>query len=146
MNISSSLTGIALAASALLTLPVSASTSPDISGDWMRADGKTRVHIAPCGPQICAVSTWIRDKSGDEQVGDRLVMTLEAQSATALVGDAFDVKRNRNYSLKISFVGPDTMQTRGCMMKGIVCKTANWTRAGVERVGGARTSRSALQR
>ncbi len=95
----------------------------------MRSDGNSRVHIAPCGPQICAVSTWIKDTSGDEQVGDRLVMTLESHGETALVGAAFDVKRNRNYALKISFVGPDTMQTQGCLLKGMLCKTMNWTRA-----------------
>jgi uncharacterized protein (DUF2147 family) len=112
----------------LVAVPLLASSAPDISGDWVRSDGTARVHIASCGTQFCAINTWIKDQSRGEQVGDRLIMTLEPQGASALVGAAFDVRRRLSYSLQIS-VDRNSMQTHGCVIKGIVCRTMSWTRA-----------------
>jgi uncharacterized protein (DUF2147 family) len=125
----SSLPCIAVLAAAvpLVACPVSASAGPDILGEWVRRDGTARIHVASCGHQVCATNTWIKDASSGEQVGDRLVMTLEPQGDSGLVGAAFDVRRNRNYFLKISIDG-NSMQTRGCAIRGVVCKTMSWTR------------------
>jgi uncharacterized protein (DUF2147 family) len=111
----------------LLAAPLLASTSPDISGNWLRTDGTARIKIASCGAQICAVNTWIKDTIRDERVGDRLVMTLEPLSDSKLFGAAFDVRRNRSYSIDIT-IDRNSMQTRGCLIKGIVCKTMSWNR------------------
>lgn len=113
---------------ALLARPLFASTGPDISGEWQRSDGTLRVHIAACGPQICAISTWIKDTSRGEQVGDKLVMTLEPQGDSRLIGAAFDVRRKQSYSLSIT-VERNTMLTHGCMIKGVLCKTMSWSRS-----------------
>ena len=114
----------------LAAIPVLASAEggPDISGNWARSDGKTRVSVTPCGNQFCVTNTWIRDPTGSEAVGDRLVMTLTPQGASSLAGSAYDVKRDTNYSMQIS-VQNDRMQTTGCMMVGMVCKSMAWTRA-----------------
>jgi len=114
----------------LAAIPVLASAEggPDISGDWARSDGKTRIRVVSCGNQICATNTWIRDPSGSEAVGDKLIMTLAPQGASTLAGSAYDVKRAASYSLQIS-VQNDQMQTRGCMLEGVVCKSLSWVRA-----------------
>jgi uncharacterized protein (DUF2147 family) len=128
MRVLSPLAQLALFAGLLAAGPLLGSTGPDISGEWMRSDGTTRVNIAACGSQICAVNTWVKDAADGEQVGDRLVMTLEPHGASRLVGAAFDVRRRLNYSLDIT-VERQSMLTRGCVIKGIVCKTMHWTRA-----------------
>jgi uncharacterized protein (DUF2147 family) len=114
----------------LVTIPnlASAEGGPDISGNWTRSDGKTRVRVASCGNQICATNTWVKDPSGGEAVGDRLIMTLAPQGTSTLAGSAYDVKRDASYSLEIS-VQNDQMQTRGCMLVGVLCKSLNWIRA-----------------
>ena len=118
---------IAASVASLLAAPLLASTGPDISGNWLRTDGTARINIASCGEQICAVNTWMKDTIGDEKVGDRLVMTLEPLSDSRLSGAAFDVRRNRSYSLDIT-IDRNSMQTHGCLIKGIVCKTMSWNR------------------
>ncbi len=113
-------------AAALPSLPARAN-SPDPSGVWMRDDGNARVKIAPCGGNICATNLWIRDSSGGEEVGDRLVLTLKPESADKLSGEAFDPKRNRRFAMTLT-VKPDGLSTRGCII-GVLCKTVNWTPA-----------------
>lgn len=101
--------------------------APDISGTWTRSDGNTRVAISPCGDQICAINTWVRDPNGNEAVGDKLVLSLTPQSQSQLSGSAYDVKRDRKYSMQIS-VQNNQMKTEGCLLQGVVCKSINWTR------------------
>jgi uncharacterized protein (DUF2147 family) len=122
-----SLSWIAAIVTSLLAAPLLASTGPDIAGNWLRTDGTARIKISSCGAQICAVNTWIKDTIRDEKVGDRLVMTLETLSDSRLFGAAFDVRRNRSYSIDIT-IDRNTMQTRGCLIEGIVCKTMDWSR------------------
>lgn len=105
----------------------SAVAEPDVDGVWMRDDGNARVRIAPCGDDLCATNLWIKDTSGGEEVGDRLVMDVKPEG-DKLSGTAFDAKRNRSYSIAITASGA-TMSTRGCVLGGILCKSVGWTRS-----------------
>ncbi|KPF63464.1 hypothetical protein IP69_18995 [Bosea sp. AAP35] len=110
---------------ALLAPLPALSNSPDPSGVWLRDDGNARVRIAPCGSDICATNVWIKDTSGGEEVGDRLVLTLKPEGADTLKGEAFDPKRNRRFAMTLT-VKPDGLSTRGCIV-GVICKTVTWT-------------------
>ena len=99
---------------------------PSITGDWRRLDGGLRINIAPCGEQLCAVSTWTRDPES-ERVGDRLILSLREREGSTLAGKAFDERRGLTYSMLIS-VNHDAMTTRGCLLAGMACRTMNWTR------------------
>lgn len=102
--------------------------TPDISGQWARDDGNARVRIAPCGENICATNTWIRDPGKGEEVGDKIVMTVKPESDSQLSGKGFDPKRNLTYSMTIT-VGTDSLTTKGCVIGGLVCKNVNWSRS-----------------
>jgi uncharacterized protein (DUF2147 family) len=117
---------IALGLSIAPVLPALANNA-DPSGVWLRDDGNARVRIAPCGSNICATNVWIKDTSGGEEVGDRLVLTLKPEGADSLTGEAFDPKRNRRFAMTLT-VKPDGLSTRGCII-GVLCKTVNWTPA-----------------
>lgn len=104
-----------------------AAAQPDPSGVWMRGDGNARVRIAPCGGDWCATNLWIKDTSGGEAVGDKLVMTVKPASETTLKGKAFDPKRDLTYSITIKVAG-SSLSTRGCIIGGVVCKTVSWSR------------------
>ncbi len=101
--------------------------APDPMGNWARDDGSTRVHIAPCGADVCAVNTWVRDPEGREKVGDVLDMTLTPASGSELKGKAHDRRRDMTLSVTLSFTG-DQMRTRGCVFFGLLCKSATWHR------------------
>lgn len=117
----------ALATLALTLAPAlpALANAADPSGVWLRDDGNARVRIAPCGSDICATNLWIKDTSGGEEVGDRLVLTLEPAGADTLKGEAFDPKRNRRFAMTLT-VKPDGLSTRGCIA-AVICKTVTWT-------------------
>ncbi len=99
-------------------------TGPE--GVWLRDDGNARVRFSPCGANLCATNLWIRDTSNGEEVGDLLVMTLRPKSTGTLEGTAYDRKRDRTYTLTITF-GDRHMSTRGCIWGGLFCKEVSWT-------------------
>lgn len=119
--------GFVLAAHNASASNVSAPGGSRLLGDWARANGNVRIVIAPCGTKLCATNTYVRDPRDGQAVGDRLVMTLRPRSASVLRGKAYDVKRNMTYSMTLTIEG-NRMRTHGCVLFGMICKTANWTR------------------
>jgi len=89
----------------------------------MRGDGNAKVRVA-CDSDICATNLWIKDTSGGENVGDKLVMTVKPKSADTLSGKAFDPNRNPTYSIQIK-VREASLVTRGCV--GLACKNVSWS-------------------
>jgi uncharacterized protein (DUF2147 family) len=106
-----------------------ANAGENVDGEWARDDGQLRTLIGSCGENICAANTWVKNPQGDERVGDRLVMTLRETEGKGWEGTAFDPQRNRSYSMKLSLSG-NKMTTRGCILGGILCRDASWTRFG----------------
>ena len=74
----------AAALAALLTIGASgislAAQTPYL-GDWARSDGKTRIHVASCGAEVCAHNTWVRHGVSGEKVGDRLILKVKPAGA-----------------------------------------------------------------
>jgi uncharacterized protein (DUF2147 family) len=97
-----------------------------IEGKWIRDDGNALVLIAPCGAHICATNLWIGDTSTGEEVGDRLVMSLEASSDRSFTGVAYDPKRNLRYSIVVTRQ-KEGLVTRGCFVGKLLCKDVSWT-------------------
>ncbi len=118
------------ALAALMTIGASdvslASDAPYL-GDWARGDGKTRVHVASCGAEICARNTWVRHGVSGEKVGDRLVLNVKPAGAGHGSGNAFDPQRKQNYAINVHATDKH-MTTRGCAMGGLVCQSMNWNR------------------
>ncbi len=98
-----------------------------LSGNWARDDGGTRIDIAPCGADYCAVNTWVKNPNGKEHVGDRLILTLQPAADAVLKFQAYDVRRKLHFSMTITLQAA-SMHTSGCVLLGVVCKNASWTR------------------
>ena len=96
-------------------------------GNWGRADGKTRIHVAGCGASVCARNTWVKHGVSGERVGDRLVLTVKPAGAGHWSGNAFDPQRKQNYAINVR-VANKHMTTRGCVMGGFVCESMGWNR------------------
>lgn len=99
----------------------------DIEGRWARGDGNASVRIAPCGPDLCAINTWIKPGTPKEKQGDKLVMTIKRGTSGVYSGTAFDPQRNLTYSLTVTVDG-DKMVTKGCIIAGLLCKGVEWAR------------------
>lgn len=96
-------------------------------GNWARGDGNARVRIAPCGANLCATNTWIRNP-GSEKVGHVLIMKVRKIAASLWKGSAYDPQRKLSVSMEMK-VGRKTMSTSGCVAGGLFCKTTKWTRS-----------------
>jgi uncharacterized protein (DUF2147 family) len=120
---------IARVAALLTTIGASgaAFAAPAYLGDWARADGKTRIHVAACGASVCARNTWVRHGVSGEKVGDRLILKVKPAGAERWSGSAFDPQRNQTYTMSVH-VTATHMTTRGCVMGGWVCESMNWSR------------------
>lgn len=106
---------------------VAAGSDRSFFGNWSRTDGEARITIVPCGENLCATTTWIRDPTKGELVGDRFVMSVKPREAATVAGEAFDVRRGLTYMVQIS-LDQDAMTTRGCLVVGVACRTMNWVR------------------
>jgi uncharacterized protein (DUF2147 family) len=112
----------------LLAMPVAmAGTDSALTGNWARDDGAVRMKISTCGSNLCAVNTWVKDPNGKEKVGDELVMTLQPVAGSKFDGQAYDVRRQAHYKITITLAG-NSLQSSGCVLLGIVCKSVGWTR------------------
>jgi uncharacterized protein (DUF2147 family) len=111
------------------TALVAQERSPD--GVWLGDDGNARVRIAPCGSKLCATNLWIKDTSKGEEVGDRLIMSLERTSDSQVKGTAYDSKRKKTYRITV-IPSAKGLTTRGCILGGLLCREVNWTPAGGE--------------
>ena len=106
----------------------SSASEISIAGKWMRGDGNALVRIAPCGSKICATNLWIGDTSKGEEVGDRLVMSLTADSEVSYSGTAYDPKRKLSYSVVVT-ARDGGLTTRGCFVGKLICKNVYWKAA-----------------
>ena len=96
-------------------------------GDWARADGKTKIHVASCGAAICARNTWVRRGVSGEKVGDRLILRVKPAGAGKWSGNALDPQRNQTYTITVH-VADKRMTTKGCAMGGLMCESMKWRR------------------
>jgi uncharacterized protein (DUF2147 family) len=119
----------AMALAALVTIGASsgAFAAQAYLGDWARADGKTKIHVASCGASVCARNTWVKHGVAGEKVGDRLILKVKPNGPGHWSGTAFDPQRERTYSIGVR-AADRHMTTRGCMMGGFVCESMNWSR------------------
>ena len=120
---------VALGCLTLTTMVSFASVGEDVSvlGRWARDDGTTQIRVTQSGPVLLAVNTWVRDPGGREKVGDTLVLKLNESSSSLFRGTAHDLRRDKNYNMTIAISGA-SMKTTGCILMGLLCKSAFWTR------------------
>jgi uncharacterized protein (DUF2147 family) len=113
----------------VIPVPLLASTATEhqLTGNWARDDGGTRIKIVPCGANFCATNTWVKDPKGKEHVGDELILTLQPVSDSVLKGQGYDVRRKMKFSMTITLQAA-SMHTSGCVLLGVLCKNADWSR------------------
>ncbi len=96
-------------------------------GIWLRDTGSSRVAIAPCGAALCGHIVWLRDKDNPAHVGQQIFFDMKPSGADAWTGRAFNPEDGNTYSGNMSVSG-DTLTTAGCVLAGLICKSAVWSR------------------
>ena len=115
--------GLALTAFLLTTAPTLAD---DILGTWLRDNGAMQVKFEPCGDAICGNIVWLKPGSDMKaKIGQRLFYDMRSSGANSWTGKAANPNNGSIYSGNMSIEG-SSLSTSGCMIGGLVCKTANW--------------------
>ena len=119
-------TRVGLTALALLPGPALA-TDSGLTGNWVRDNGTVKMAVSQCGDELCAVNTWVKRPKGSEKVGDRIILSLQPVSSSEFQGRAYDVRRQMTYRVTVTLEGA-SMETSGCVLFGIICRSAGWKR------------------
>ena len=135
-------TALKLLAVALVALPVAAQAfadeapAPPVATEWRNPSNSVHVRIDKCDGQLCGTVTWASAKAQADArrggtrnlVGTRLFRDLEPAGAGKWRGKVFVPDIQRTFSGTISFVDPNTMVGKGCVLFGIICKSQTWSR------------------
>ena len=122
------MTSVRILASAFLAASTAAALAGDVSGEWLRADGLAKVRFAPCGGAVCGAISWVKDPKAPGKVGQRVFFDMKPAGENAWTGSAFNPEDGKTYSGKMTLSGA-SLNTAGCILGGLLCKSVDWTRA-----------------
>jgi uncharacterized protein (DUF2147 family) len=109
-------------------LPASPGLADEVLGTWLRDNGALKVKFEPCDDAICGNVVWLKPGLDSKaKVGQRLFFDMRPVAANSWTGKVTSPDSGSVYSGKMSIEGP-TLSTSGCMVGGLICKSANWTR------------------
>ena len=109
-------------------LAASPSLADEVFGTWLRDNGALQVRFEPCGDAICGNIVWLKPGSDSKaKVGQRLFFDMRTAGANSWIGKAASPDNGSIYSGKMSIEG-STLSTSGCIVGGLIFKSANWTR------------------
>ena len=115
-------------ASTVLLLTATPSLADEVLGTWLRDNGALRVRFEPCGAAICGNIVWLKPGSESKaKLGQRLFFDMRPAGANSWTGKAASPDSGSIYSGKMSIEGT-TLSTSGCIVGGLICKSANWRR------------------
>ena len=108
---------LAAAMAGLLATPTLAAEV--IEGTWLRPSTGTLVRFAPCGSNFCG--TVLNGTYKGKSIGKM------SGSAGKYNGSITDLAASKTYKGKARISG-NTMDLKGCVAGGLICKGENWKR------------------
>lgn len=139
------LAALALAAAPGLAL---AAAPNDPSGTWLTEDGRARIRVEKCGPQVtnlCGYVVWLKVPLNDKgqprvdfknpdpkkqtrpSLGHQLVMGLKPNADARYEGKIYNSEEGKFYDVTIWTEQPTELSVRGCML-GFLCGSQTWSR------------------
>jgi len=118
---------------AALAFAGGAALADPIEGVWQTQpdEGKyAHVTITPCGAAFCGVISRTFDANGEfpgENVGRQIVIDMVPNGDGSYEGKVWRPSNNKIYIGKAAVSG-GTMQLKGCVAGGLLCKTQSWTK------------------
>ena len=118
---------IAIAGFAALSGLATAATAQEVTGQWERDSGASRVRFAKCGEAVCGTIAWLKESGGPAKVGQRIFYDMKPTSAGKWAGSAFNPEDGKTYSGTMTLSG-NTLTTAGCVLGGLICRSVKWSR------------------
>ncbi len=136
-------------AAALLGVSFGTGFAADPMGTWRTEEGKATVRIAACGPALCGTIISLKDANDDAgkpktdtnntepglrsrpMIGVQIVLAMKPSgTANKWSGQVYNAEDGKTYSGNLTLQDANTIKLEGCILGGLVCKAATWTRAG----------------
>jgi uncharacterized protein (DUF2147 family) len=112
----------------LAILTASAAMAAEVTGEWLRDDGKAKVRFSACGEAVCGFISWKRDAKDPGKIGEEVFFDMKPNGAESWAGTAYNPEDGKRYTGKMTLSG-DRLTTAGCVLGGLICKSYGWTRA-----------------
>jgi len=100
----------------------------DVTGTWLRDTGASRVRFVKCGEAMCGTLSWLKDPTGPAKLGQRIFYDMKPNGPGKWSGSAFNPEDGKTYSGTMTLSG-DTLTTSGCVLGGMICRSAKWSRS-----------------
>jgi len=137
---------VALGLATALTGPALAG---DPSGTWLTEGGKSQVRLANCGEALCGRIQWLKEPSDpatgkpkrdarnpDPSKRDRPIVGVDIllgmrpdQTPNQWAGDIYNPEDGKTYQARLILQDARTLQVKGCVLGGLICKSQAWLRA-----------------
>jgi uncharacterized protein (DUF2147 family) len=136
-------------AAALLGLSLGSGLAADPLGTWRTEEGKATVRIAACGPALCGTIISLKEANDPDtgkpktdknnadaglrnrpMIGVLIVLGMKPSgTANKWSGQVYNAEDGKTYSGSLTLQDANTIKLEGCILGGLVCKAATWTRA-----------------
>jgi uncharacterized protein (DUF2147 family) len=105
---------------------LNASFAGDVLGTWVSDEGALRIRFERCGDAVCGNVVWLKPGSESKvRIGQPLFFDMHPDGANSWTGKtAYD---GSVYLSRMSIEGTN-LNTSGCIMSGVFCKSTSWTR------------------
>lgn len=116
----------AIAAPSAQPAPMASAQTPEPSplGVWKTEKREGRVHIVPCGPNLCGYA--IKEATGED--GTKILIDMRPVSATKWSGKIHDPRQGGTYMSTLTLKSGDTLRVQGCAFGGMICGGQTWSR------------------
>jgi uncharacterized protein (DUF2147 family) len=139
---------VALAVSGLASIAASQARAAEPFGTWLTEDKKAQIRIDNCGGALCGKIVWLKEpndpetnkpktdknnkdasKQGRPLLGVPIVLGMRPSgNPNKWDGQVYNAEDGSTYSGSFTLTGANTADLKGCVMGGLICKTAAWTR------------------
>jgi uncharacterized protein (DUF2147 family) len=136
-------------AAALLGGSLGTGLAADPMGTWHTEEGKATVRIAACGPALCGTIIALKAANDPDtgkpqldnhnvdaslrsrpMVGVQVVLGMKPSgTANKWSGQVYNAEDGKTYTGNLTLQDANTIKLEGCILGGLVCKAATWTRA-----------------
>ena len=138
----------ATTAAVLLGMSFGTCLAADPLGTWHTEEGKATIRIAACGPALCGTIIGLKDANDEAgkpktdknnadtslrarpMIGVQVVLGMKpAGAANKWTGQVYNAEDGKTYTGNLTLQDANTIKLEGCILGGLVCKAATWTRA-----------------
>ena len=121
----------------LLALLLAAAPAPAaILGTWHNPQNSVAVRTGQCGERLCG---WVirasdkarhdvADKGYPPLIGTALLRDYKADGKRRWSGQIYVPDMGRPFGSSVTMVDGDTLNVRGCLIGGFICKSQIWRR------------------